>query len=149
MQGDSYHEGLVEPKTRGASGEEPLHVRAMSARILAVDDDETVLSVMRDMLSCIGGYEVVARPNGSEALSAFLGDPNGFDLVITDYSMSGMTGLELADRILERQPETPIIILSGSDADLEPDPRIRRVVLKPIKIDDLLVAIEEVLQADG
>ena len=118
----------------------------MSARILVVDDDETVLSVTHDMLSFIGGYEVVARPNGSEALSTFLGHPKGFDLVITDHYMSGMTGLELVDKILEKQPEMPIRILSGSDAEIEPDPRIRRIVRKPIKIDDLLEAIQEVLQ---
>ena len=119
----------------------------MGKRILIVDDDGIILSVMSEMLACIGGYEVVARPNGTEGLLAFSEDPSGFDLLITDHYMDGITGLELAKEALKRRSDLPVIFLSGSDCGLKTEaPRGRTsLVRKPITIDQLLPLIEQML----
>ena len=90
-------------------------------RILLVDDDVLIAMSSADMLTDLG-HEVVEAHSGKEALKC-LGDA-GFDLMITDYSMPGMTGAELAKAAREIAPSLPILIASGyaelpSDVDLD------------------------------
>jgi CheY-like chemotaxis protein len=59
------------------------------------------------------GYRVTVRSNSIEALSTFQDEPDQFDLVITDQTMPGMTGSDLARRILQIRPEMPIILCTG------------------------------------
>ena len=80
-------------------------------RILLVDDDMLIAMSSADMLIDLG-HEVVEAHSGSEALECF-GDGSDFDLVITDYSMPGMNGGELARRVREISPGMPILIASG------------------------------------
>lgn len=80
-------------------------------RILLVDDDMLIAMSSADMLIDLG-HEVVEAHSGSEALEYF-GDGSDFDLVITDYSMPGMNGGELARRVREISPGMPILIASG------------------------------------
>ena len=121
----------------------------MNERILVVDDDEIVLSVMGDMLS-VGGYQIEAKKNADEALTMFLGDSRGFDLVMTDHYMGAMTGLELGQKILEHKPATPIILLTGGGPAVESEAHaagIRGIVQKPVKIDQLLETVAQVLRS--
>ena len=83
-------------------------------RILLVDDEEELLDTCRKMLDRLG-YKVVARNNGRAALEAFLAHPNRFDLIITDRTMPDMTGIELAERIMEIRPNVPVILYTGHD----------------------------------
>ncbi|HSH44575.1 MAG TPA: sigma-54 dependent transcriptional regulator [Longimicrobiales bacterium] len=80
------------------------------ATILCVDDDPGVLSVLRATLER-AGHRVVAVNNGPAALTV-LGRGN-VDLVISDYSMPDMTGLDLLDQLRERGLEVPIIMVTG------------------------------------
>ncbi len=80
-------------------------------RILLVDDDLLIAMSSADMLSDLG-HDVVEAHSGKEAL-AHLVDGARFDLMITDYSMPGMTGAELAVAARERFPELPILMASG------------------------------------
>lgn len=80
-------------------------------RILLVDDDMLIAMSSADMLIDLG-HEVVEAHSGSEALECF-DDGSDFDLVITDYSMPGMNGGELARRVREIYPGMPILIASG------------------------------------
>ncbi len=80
-------------------------------RILLVDDDLLIAMSSADMLSDLG-HEVVEAHSGKEALE-HLGNGAGFDLMITDYSMPGMTGAELAIAARERFPDLPILMASG------------------------------------
>ncbi len=86
-------------------------------RILLVDDDVLIAMSSADMLSDLG-HEVVEVYSGKDAL-ALIDTGECFDLVITDYSMPGMTGAELAKALHERLPYLPIILASGY-ADLPP-----------------------------
>ena len=81
-------------------------------RILLIDDEPILLEMGKIMLERLG-YHVSARWNGIEALIAFQNQPNLFDMVITDQTMPGITGLELSRRILQIRPDMPIILCTG------------------------------------
>ena len=78
--------------------------------ILAVDDDLLVLMNTAAMLEDLG-HSVVEANSGDRALKAF--EEGDFDLVITDFAMPGMTGMELALEIKTRCPKMPVILASG------------------------------------
>jgi len=80
-------------------------------RILLVDDDMLIAMSSADMLMDLG-HDVVEAHSGLEALECF-GDGSDFDLVITDYSMPGMTGGDLARAVRAVAPSMPILIASG------------------------------------
>ncbi len=90
--------------------------RASSAkghgRILFVDDDETVLSMGREILESFG-YTVITGTNGRRALEIFEQNPSDFDVLVTDYSMPEMNGHELIRHVLKIRPEIPAILCSG------------------------------------
>jgi CheY-like chemotaxis protein len=83
---------------------------APAARILLVDDNKLGLVARKSVLED-QGYRVTTAQEGQEAFERLLRDR--FDLVITDYKMPKMNGLELIARIRGRQPEMPIILISG------------------------------------
>lgn len=88
--------------------------------VLVVDDDLLVLENTAAMLEDLGHIVVEAR-SGDEAL-ALLRRTRTIDLVVTDYAMPGMTGLQLAGAIAAERPEA-IILLSTGYADLPSDTR--------------------------
>jgi CheY-like chemotaxis protein len=81
-----------------------------SARILLVDDNKLGLIARKSVLGELG-HRITTASEGQEALDRFSRDK--FDLVITDYKMPRMNGLELIVRIRERAPTVPIILVSG------------------------------------
>ncbi len=89
-------------------------------RILFVDDEEMLVELNRQRLGKLG-YTVVGSMNGVEALKTFKAEPEGFDLVITDYTMPHMTGVDLAKRLLEMRPDIPIILSSGLNERIGPE----------------------------
>jgi|GEM_PF-660720 len=80
--------------------------------ILFVDDEEVLIKLGCERLSRLG-YRVRATTDPKEALSLFTSDPRAFDLVLTDMTMPGMSGLSLANLIKKIDPTTPIILCSG------------------------------------
>jgi PAS domain S-box-containing protein len=81
-------------------------------RILFVDDEHNLTKIGKAMLEKFG-YTVTVKMDSFEALKTFQNQPDAFDLVITDQTMSGMTGLDLSKRILQKRPEIPIILCTG------------------------------------
>ncbi len=80
------------------------------ATILLVDDNADGILARRSVLQELG-YKVVPAGCGSEALK--LTEKETFDLIITDYKMSPVNGLELIKRLREREYGKPIILLTG------------------------------------
>ena len=78
---------------------------------MLVDDDLLIAMSSVDMLIDLG-HEVVEAHSGEEALE-YLGNGEAFDLIITDYSMPGMTGGDLAKAARAVAPKLPILIASG------------------------------------
>jgi PAS domain S-box-containing protein len=88
------------------------HRRASPLTILAVDDNVLVLMNLAAMLEDLG-HLVLTASSASEALAALAsGKP---DLVVTDYAMPGINGLQLAEAIHEHRPETRVILATGYD----------------------------------
>ncbi len=81
-------------------------------RILFVDDDQTILSMGREILESFG-YEVVTATNGRRAIETFKMDPESFDVLVTDYSMPEMNGHELIKEAIAVRSGMPSILCSG------------------------------------
>jgi CheY-like chemotaxis protein len=79
--------------------------------ILVVDDDFLIAMATVDMLEDLG-HEVIEANSGAGALET-LKERNGIDLLITDYSMPGMTGLQLAKQARALRPDLPILLATG------------------------------------
>jgi CheY-like chemotaxis protein len=79
-------------------------------RILVVDDNEMLCRLACDILSR-EGYHAVSASNAGQALEAF--EREDFDLLVTDFRMPGMNGLDLARAVRNRNPQFPIIIMSA------------------------------------
>jgi CheY-like chemotaxis protein len=117
-------------------------------RILIVDDEEALLKVLSDSLEGLAGeYEIVTATNGLEALDHLKEHP--FELVITDYRMDEMDGLELLEAIRSIRPETRVIMMTafGSDELEEESRRLQayRFLSKPLKLNTFRQVVEEAL----
>jgi CheY-like chemotaxis protein len=85
----------------------PLSARA---RILLVDDNANGLAARKSVLEELG-YRIVTSTTGADALEQFAA--HKFELVITDYKMPRMDGLELIGRLRKLAPDLPIVLVSG------------------------------------
>ena len=140
-------------------GEEP-GVEADSARpgpggeerILLVDDEPSLVDVGRSMLERLG-YRVEARTDAAGALRAFENDPDGYDLVITDQSMPGMTGADLVRAIQKRRPGKPVVLCTGYSDLVDPERArqlgIRAFLVKPFGYDQLAETVRGALADPG
>jgi len=113
---------------------------ARSLRVLLVDDDILVSMGAADMLLDLG-HSVTEAQSGPHALQLLEADAP-FDAVVTDYAMPGMNGLELAQRIKQKNPKLPIILATGY-AELPADRSIEfQHLSKPYTSKDLAAALE-------
>jgi len=87
-------------------------LRGHREQILVVDDEIPVLSMMQQHLRQMG-YRVTTRADSLEAMKTFHADPDNFDLVITDHTMPGLQGAELAEELGARRPNLPVILMTG------------------------------------
>jgi CheY-like chemotaxis protein len=123
-----------------------------SERILFVDDEEMMSDVSKERLRSLG-YKVTASTNSKRALSIFRARPDRFDLVITDYTMPNLTGIDLAVELLKIRPDIPVILYTGQrDASLPEkvqEAGIREFLRKPLVKLELAQAIRRVLDANA
>lgn len=78
--------------------------------ILFVDDHEVLARLSCEILE-MQGYRAVCAYSAAEALDLFAKEK--FDILVTDFRMEGMNGLELARQIHQRDPQVPVIIVTG------------------------------------
>jgi len=120
-----------------------------NCRILLVDDAPDVLSIHQAMLQRLQ-HVIVTASNGQQALELFQSSSEPFDLVITDYRMPKMNGVELADAIWANNADIPILIISayGEEEQLrEAAAKGIRVLNKPVSLSKLDQAIRQVINA--
>lgn len=119
-----------------------------NARILFVDDEQSLIDLGRDILRSLG-YTVTALTNSLEALETFRADPCSFDLVITDMTMPGLTGKELAENLLAIRSDIPIIMCTGFNNHIDErnatQAGISEFLMKPYAIAKLAKTIRGVL----
>ena len=113
------------------------------ARVLLVDDDPRLVSVLSDMLQ-EEGHQVTSATNGAEALALF--DPSAHDVVITDLGMPQMNGWEVAERVKARSPGTAVFILTGWGEGVsahDSSQFVDRIIAKPVSAGSLLEQLAE------
>ncbi len=119
-------------------------------RILLVDDDEGARRTVALMLERLG-YDVVAVSNGELAIDSFAADPDRFDLILTDLSMPGITGIGVARQATEHRIRAKVILMTGhmdiSLADADAADQVAAVLTKPFGLDELATTVREVLAA--
>jgi len=117
-------------------------------RILVMDDTATVADLIREMLLSMG-HQVELSQTVEEAMAMF--EPGRFDLVITDYTMPRMNGMEFAHVLRQRAPEQLILLITGSTFSLQqsmsPQMPINGVLQKPFSVDEFQRAVMEMLSA--
>jgi CheY-like chemotaxis protein len=95
------------------------------------------------------GYHVTVRNNSIEALETFRNQPDLFDLVITDQTMLGMTGADIARRMIQIRPGIPIILCTGYSTVISDEKAksmgIKEFALKPLSKKNIAVLIRKVL----
>ncbi|MDD2466060.1 MAG: ATP-binding protein [Desulfobulbus sp.] len=116
--------------------------------ILVVDDEQMVADYLKGFLEQLG-YKITVCNDGNTALMTFEQNPQGFDVVITDQTMPGKTGFEIARTMLTLRPDLPIILCSGYSSALSPErvtkAGIREFMMKPVSLHDLAPVIRSVL----
>jgi len=110
--------------------------------ILLVDDDDSVRETSADMLQELG-YTVMQAANGPQALD-MLNEHPGFDVMVTDIRMPGMSGIELSQVAADRHAALKIILISGY---FLPQVINRRFLQKPFRTCDLDQAIRAEMTA--
>jgi len=116
--------------------------------ILLVDDEAAVGNALSRLLKR-EGYGVTIETDPAKALTLFNQDPDQFQLLLTDLSMPGMTGVDLAKEVLRRKPGFPVILTTGYGGDWAPAQAeaagVRRVLQKPISPTQIGGIVREVL----
>ena len=143
------HHSQTEENPMGQS----VHITSQSAngrKILLVDDEISITGYLSELLE-MHDYEVTVCNDSLHALSLFVDDPLAFDLVITDMTLPGMTGIEMAAGMLQARPELPVILCSGY---IDEDTRqtisttgIKATFNKPVDSRELIESVGKLLRA--
>jgi len=124
--------------------------RGRGEHILLVDDEESLVYVTSRILTRLG-YRCTSFTSPHDALQAFRTSPRGFDAVVTDLSMPGMSGLDLIRAIKALRGDVPIAIASGTPAESERAKTADADVMihKPATIDELAEAVSALFGGQG
>ena len=121
-------------------------------RVLVVDDHDPTRQTISRMLEA-GGFEVVQASNGTEALARLSRESGAIDMVLSDVTMPGMTGIDLSYQIRELYPSMPVAIVSGDVSELERSIIGRSdvpFIKKPFHAESLFSAVKEAIdRAEG
>jgi len=120
--------------------------KTRKANILLVDDVKALRDAFSRMLSR-AGHEVQVAGSGGEAIEIF--DREKFDIVFTDLGMPEMSGWEVAKYVKEKNPDVPVILITGWGAQLDDqkamESGVDRILAKPFTIKDILRTASEAL----
>jgi len=141
---------VVAPAAKKGGTDRGKSVPVGPARVLVVDDSDINRALFEGYLAHLG-HKVRLAGNGQEALSMF--EREGADLVITDLSMPGLSGWQVAEGVKKRNPNVPVILVSGW-AIQQDEPRIResgidRVLQKPCSMAKFQEIVQETLRDAG
>jgi CheY-like chemotaxis protein len=113
-------------------------MNAGSQKILVVDDDYTIRDIVSTMLGLLG-YEVLSADSGEQGLALFI--KNKFDLVITDFNMSGM----------DESPSTPVVLMTGNGKDVSlsriRDTAVDQALFKPFTLAEMDITVQGLLHS--
>ncbi len=117
-------------------------------RILLIDDEEQIIDLERRILERLG-YKVTSKTDSEEALQEFSARSDEFDLVITDMTMPKINGDRLARKLMDINPQIPVILCTGFNEAITEEKAlsmgIGKFVMKPIVKDELAFTVRTVL----
>lgn len=120
-------------------------------RILLIDDEKMLAEAATKMLEHLG-YRVTTLTDSLEALAAFREHPDHFDLILTDFTMPHMTGVDLAGEVIRIRPDMPIILCTGFSEQITEEKAkalgIREYVMKPFNRRDMACTLRKALGGD-
>ena len=123
--------------------------RGSSQHVLYLDDEEALVIMVTRMLER-QGYRVSGYTSAKQALAAVRADPDQFDLVVTDYNMPGMSGLDVADELARIRPDLPVAVTSGYISDelrrKAPESGVRHLIYKPNTVEELCEVVHRLTQ---
>lgn len=115
-------------------------------KVLIVDDEEMICSLLEQALA-MKGYHCTVAVDAVAARQCLR--QARFELIISDYSMPGETGLELLQHVLDQYPDTATMMVTGSNDVVVRkralDIGVGGYMLKPFKLNDLLASVEKAL----
>ena len=132
----------VDRRTPPEAPEPQVDIRG-SERLLVVDDDPSIATMLVDGLSRLG-YPATARTSPNDALALVASQQAMFDCLVTDLTMPHMSGIEMARRVKQLLPRIRIVLISGfrdlvSDRDVPPF--IDAFLAKPVGVEDVARAV--------
>ncbi len=137
------------PIARKIPSEEPLGLASQtpgSGKVLVIDDEPEVRALLRDVLRA-QGYTVIEAADGAAGLARCEAEP--IDLVLSDLSMPGMSGWEVAAACGARFPDLPVGLITGWGDQLDPEQlkqyQIRFVLAKPFTTREVLRRVAQAL----
>ena len=130
------------------TGEPASTIPGGKERVIFVDDENILAEMGREMLEGLG-YEVIAATSSASVLEIFRAQPDRFDLVITDMTMPGMTGKELATELLGIRSDIPIILCTGYSEIISEDEAksmgVREFATKPLNLRSMAELVRKAL----
>jgi CheY-like chemotaxis protein/two-component sensor histidine kinase len=115
--------------------------------VMIVDDEPDIVELEQELLTSLG-YQVIAMSSSLEALETFRADPGRIDLLITDQTMPGMTGVDLAAAVLLVR-RIPIILCTGFSeivtAEKATGAGVREFLMKPISSEEMALVVRRLL----
>jgi len=111
--------------------------------VLLVDDEPTIRKMMKAMLQS-RGFRIIDAGSGADALA--LSQQYPIDLLVTDVVMGDMDGATLAHSLVERNPNLPVLFISGYPMDFEKERRLyarSNFLPKPFQASELIHAVRD------
>ena len=120
------------------------------ARILVIDDEEVVRSVLSRMLANVN-HQVTLAANGEKGIQLFKEEK--FDMVLTDLGMPGMSGWEVCRMIKKISPDTPVGMITGWGAEMSQSKMdeygLDFLISKPFDLNQVLNVVAETMESKG
>ena len=112
--------------------------------VLIVDDEKALTDIYGQILRR-QGYSVEVTNSPERAIQMFADDPHAFDVILTDLTMPGLSGLSVAERIRQLNPDVALVLITGFCVDPGASGLFREVLQKPVSNDDLLATVARAL----
>ncbi len=145
-----YFPASTEPAAATVAAPPAADIHGHGEHILYLDDEEPLVYLAVRFLERLG-YRVTGYTRASEALDAFRADAQSFDLIITDFNMPGMSGMDVAQQLISIRPDAPVVLSSGylRPAEIEKARSlgVREVILKPNTVEELGPLVQRLLSA--
>jgi PAS domain S-box-containing protein len=120
--------------------------------VLVVEDEELVRGLLIRRLEALG-YDTISASDGDEGVHLFRERLNEIDLVLLDFAMPRMNGVEAFEKLVKIRPDVKVILSSGYTEDIAlqsfPDRRPAGILHKPYKMEELKGELERLLGNDG